>query len=137
MTGYNDPVNYNAAINYNGGASPVPAIIGGHFLPAHNKKKRTLSNVQIIYNKAKQLARKDTKELRDAISDFVEPAIARQIFVPDLEKINYEALEANKIAYEKFEQALLNIEQSLIMLDEQNQDDDELLLLATITCLIH
>lgn len=144
MTGYNDPINYNSSINYNGTSTPSN-IVGGHFLPEHHKHKRTLSNVNVIYKKAQLLSRKETKELRDAISEFIEPALAMQATLPEIIKIDYASLEANDLAYQKFSKALSNIEECLEMMEKdrinlmkkQIQEDDELLLLSTIACLIH
>lgn len=132
-------------IENNGGVPPTPTITGGHFLPAHGKRKATLSNILTIYEKAKALPRKETKELRDAISKFVAPEVAVIAAVPDMEKINYEALEANAQAYERFAAALANIESNLeyiqqkqIVIQENKQkEDDELLLLAFICCTIN
>lgn len=144
MTAYNAAINYNSAINYNGGA--VSAIIGGHFLPANHKHKRILSNVQVIYSKAQELPRKATKQLRDAISEYVEPAVARQTIVPDIVKVDYESLKANEVAYEKFLNALQIIEYGLMeaeqnrkaaILRDQVLDVDDLMDIATIACLMH
>lgn len=117
------------------------AIVGGHFLPSAPNKKRTLSNVNVIYEKAQSLPRKETKELRDAISEFVAPEIARQPFVPDMEKINYEALQSNAIAYEKFAKALTNIQERIELMEQSRlkleQEDDDLMTVAIIASLIH
>src|ERR1700676_1854588 len=89
------------------GVCPVPTLTGGHFIPEkHGHHKRTLSNILTIYNKAKELPRQETKELRDAISEFVEPAIARQASLPEIIKVDYEALRINEEAYEKFARAM-------------------------------
>ncbi len=112
----------------------IASIIGGHFLPAHHKNKRTLSNVNVIYKKAQALPRLETKELRDIISEFVELSVARKAILPDIIKIDYEALEANEIAYKKFISILENIESRFkISLEEE----EELLLMATIASIIH
>lgn len=120
-------------------------LIGGHFLPKYGKHKHTLSNVLTIYNKAKALSRKETKELRDIISEFIEPEVALQAILPDIIKIDYEALKQNDLAYEKFSNALLNIEERieimeksrLDLLAKQQAEDDELLLMATFACAIY
>lgn len=125
-----------------GGAS---SIIGGHFLPSSHKRKATLSNINVIYNKARDLPRKETKELRDAISQFVEPELAIKAEVPDLAKVDYSALEANQMAYDKFSQALANIQErieiveqhKIALLTKQQQEDDELLLITIISCIIN
>lgn len=142
--GFIDGVNFIPTRGYTPGTS-APVIVGGHFLPASHKRRRTLSNVQVIYAKAKELPRKDTKELRDAISEFLTPEIARVAQLPDIDKINYEALEANDSAYEKFTQALQNIEERLNLIEQnkiallakQQEEDDELLLITFISCIIH
>lgn len=117
--------------------SPQP-IGGGHYLPhAHYAHKRTLSNIQIIYNKAKTLPRKETKQLRTIISDFVEPEIARKAELPAITKIDYAALEANQIAYEKFVTAIDNIQNKIVLAEKQQQEDDELLLMTILACELH
>lgn len=129
-----------------GGTPPAPVIVGGHFLPAaHGKKKGSLSNVQVIYKKAQALSRKETKILRDIISDFIEPTIAMQPIVPDIVHIDYAALEANQAAYSKFLIELANIRNRLeeiennkiALLAKQQEEDDELLLMTIISCVIH
>lgn len=121
-------------------------ITGGHFIPKkHGKHKRTLSNVLTIYNKAKELPRKETKELRDIISEFVAPEVSLQAILPDISRVNYEALEQNDLVYEKFSQALSNIQERLetaeqaniAFLARQGAEDEELLLMTTFACLIH
>lgn len=127
------------------GPAPTPTITGGHFLPANHKGKRSLSNVLTIYNKAKTLSRKETKELRDAISEFVPPIVAAQTSVPDIAKVNYEAIAANDAAYDRFSQAIANIQmriQEMEQIEHANklklqQEDDELLLLTFISCIIN
>lgn len=129
------------------GSSPAPTpIVGGHFIPAkHTKdKKRTLSNVLTVYKKAKELPRAETKELRDTISKFVEPSIARKPIVPEFEKINYEDLTSNDTAYEKFSNALSKIQERLDNMNSlakekskpETEEDDELLLTAIIACMM-
>lgn len=126
------------AFQINGLGTPPtpPTIIGGHFLPAHHKNKRTLSNVNVIYKQAQALSRKETKELRDAISQFIAPEVAIIAQVPDISKVDYVAIEANSAAYEKFTQALLNIEERLIGNHKKQEEEDELLLMATFACLL-
>lgn len=144
--GFIDGSTFIPTRGYSSGSSPVPpTITGGHFLPANHKHKRTLSNVLTIYNKAKELPRIETKELRDSISDFVDPSIALLANVPDIIKVDYDAIQANDAAYEKFHQALANIEQyinifeqqKITLIAKQEEEDDELLLMTIISCLIH
>lgn len=135
MTNYDASINYDAPINYDGGADT--SLIGGHFLPKGGKKRHTLSNVLVVYNQAKDLPRKETKELRDIISEFVPPDVAMIAAVPDIAEINYEALEANANAYEKFIQALMNIQERLEIFEIKEQEDNELMEFAIIASLIH
>lgn len=116
-----------------GNPPPPAAATGGHYLPPHGKHKRAFSNILIIYNQAKELPRKETKELRDAISEFVEPQIAAKPYVPDILEIDYEALSANDEAYERFSRALADIQQKL-KISLQQEEDEELLLLAIMAC---
>lgn len=109
------------------------ALTGGHFLPKGAGRKRTLSNVNVIYKQAQSLPRQQTKQLRDAISDFVEPELAFQAAVPDIIKIDFSALESNKAAYEKFLLALDNIE---ALLEKQQTEDEELMLISILACQI-
>lgn len=136
--GFIGGVNYIPTRGFTPGI-PAAVITGGHFLPSRHKgkSKGTLSNIQLIYDKAKKLPRKETKELRDTISQFVEPAVARQATVPDIIKIDYAALEANQAAYDKFLLALDNIQKQIVKIEEQQNDDDELLLITIISCVIH
>lgn len=108
-------------------------------LPIYERsnKKRPLSNIQIIYDKARELPRKQTKELRDAISEFVEPEVAQKAALPEIVKVNYEAIQANEQAYKKFTQALDNIQNNLVLIDKIQKEDEELLLLAVISCVIN
>lgn len=120
-----------------GTPTPTPAIIGGHFLPDHHKKKRTLSNVLTIYNKAKELPRKETKELRDSIAKFVPADIAMIATVPEIHKVDYEALALNDAAYERFAVAIENIQKRLEIAEAQERDDSDLMEFAFIASLIH
>lgn len=120
------------------GTSPTPTpVTGGHFLPRQGNRKATLSNILTIYKEAKKLPRKQTKELRDAIAEFVEPVVAKKAVLPDYEKINYEALQANQIAYEKFITAIDNIQNQMVKYEYLQKQDDELLLIAIISCTLH
>lgn len=137
--GYGQGVNFLPTLGYSSGAAPppTPTITGGHFLPqGANKKKRTWSNVNVVYEKARALPRVETKELRDAVSEFVEPKIARQTVVPELSAVDYAALEANQRAYDKFIEALDNIQNNIVALEEKQNEDDELFQLAILACTI-
>lgn len=138
--GYSVGVNFIPPRGYSSGSpTPTPTITGGHFLPSGGKHhKRTLSNILEIYNQAKELPRQETKELRDAIVEFVEPAIAMQPYIPNIIKVDYEALSKNDEAYEKFSQALANIQKRIeIQIAAQRAEDDELLLMAILACSIN
>lgn len=119
-------------------------IIGGHFLPAHHRNKRILSNVNVIYKQAQALPRAETKALRDAISEFVPPEVARIAEVPDISRLNYDAMAANSAAYERFIDVLASIESRLKeqqslrenMRLKAQQEDDDLLLVSIISLLI-
>lgn len=122
-----------------GGTPPAPTLRGGHFLPIYEKGKRkiALSNIQIIYDKAKTLPRKQTKELREAIKQYVEPVIARQPIIPEIAKIDYEALFVDSDAYKQFLVALDNIQKNIVLLEYQQKEDDELLLITVLACAIN
>lgn len=138
--GYSAGVNFIPPRGYSSGSpTPTPTITGGHFLPKGGRHhKRTLSNILEIYNEARELPRKETKELRDAIAEFVEPAIAMQPYIPNIIKIDYEALSKNDEAYEKFSQALANIQKRIeIQIAARHAEDDELLLMAILACSIN
>ena len=109
-------------------------MVGGHFLPKGASRRRILSNVNVIYKQAQSLPRKRTKQLRDAISEFVAPEVAMLTVVPDLAKIDYSALESNAAAYERFLSALENIES---LLEKQQAEDEELMLISILACQIN
>lgn len=149
---YDEPIAYDAGTLVNGGyrsmlgfwlggvcaVSGTTTITGGHFLPHGGKHKRTLSNILTIYNEAKNLPRVETKELRDAIAEFVEAEVALRPYVPDIIKVDYEALSANDEAYEKFVQAITNIQKRIDKeMQRQAAEDDELLLMAVLACSIN
>lgn len=142
--GYNGGIQFVPTRGYSSGAV-VPHIIGGHFLPATNKRKRTLSNILTIYDKAKDLPRKETKALRDAVREFVPVQAALIATVPDIAQVDYAALAANDAAYAKFSLALDAIQHrieemernKIAILAKQQQEDDELLLITIFSCLIH
>lgn len=119
--------------------TPIPNQ-GGHFIPDKHGK-RTLSNVLVVYDKAKKLPRKQTKELRDAISEFVPASVANQAKLPDIAKVDYQALAANDAAYERFAAALENIQKQLEIVENERikktLEDDELLLITVIACSIY
>lgn len=141
MTGYNTWGNswgVSWGVSWGTGA-PAPSVTGGHFLPIyeHGKRKHTLSNIQIVYDKARKLPRNETKELREIISEFVEPAIAGQAKLPEIIKIDYEMLAENQLAYERFIGALNNIQNNIVIIEKRHQEDDELLLLTVFACTIN
>lgn len=120
----------NTAFQNNAFQIDVSLIVGGHFLV--KGKKRTWSNIRTIYEKAKALSPEDTKELHNAVSEFVEVIKTEEL--PNIGKVNYDAIFENDAAYEKFLAALDDIQNKLSIIDNIQKEDDELLLIAILAC---
>lgn len=121
-----------------GSAPPAPSPApSDNFIPRYFADGEQLGNIRIIYDKARTLPKKETLGLKEAIEAFIEDQEEKSAALPDIEKINLQALQANAIASRNFMEQLDMMRQKIFLLEKLQADEQDFMLLAFLACTIN